>query len=223
MTFYMYRAQNAQNFPLSNINAANLAGTMWYLQNEVVSGVYGPGMKFGITRIIRFKVTMKATQPLLDKNMNFGVRVAFDSAQCTGPACAYDWQTYGYNVGCNKLGDWPFPQYDTHYNDGIWYSLPGKCPSKTYMSIDSSCGDDEPGGICSGTPTGRYDCTWNYELAGEIALDDLYEGTDLASFWKDADDDKANEAKVAKARSLFEAKYGEDPPVPPCDFKRTAF
>lgn len=65
--------------------------------------------------------------------MNFGIRVAFDSGKCTGPDCDMDWQDYGYNVGCNNLGEWPFPTYDTHFDGGIWYSLPGACPSLSYL------------------------------------------------------------------------------------------
>ena len=34
-------------------------------------------------------------RPLLDKGMNFGIRVAFDSGKCTGPDCDMDWHDYG--------------------------------------------------------------------------------------------------------------------------------
>ena len=59
--------------------------------------------KFGINRIVRFKVQYRAPQPLHEKGravcargfpcrgMDFGVRYAFDSGKCTGPGdCASD-------------------------------------------------------------------------------------------------------------------------------------
>lgn len=101
----MYRAQGHSSYPPLNVNTGNLAGIMWYIQNEVVSGAYGSGNKFGIERIRRFKVSMKATQPLINAGMNFGVRVAFDFGNCTGPSCIWDWKHYGYNIGCNNLGE----------------------------------------------------------------------------------------------------------------------
>jgi len=219
MEFYMYRAQNDEDYPLGNDNTGNLEGIMWYLQNEVLSGVYGPGAKFGITRIMRFRVQVRATQPLLDKGMNFGIRVAFDSGKCTGPDCDMDWQDYGYNVGCNNLGEWPFPTYDTHFDGGIWYSLPGACPSLSYLekSGDKACERVQPGGKCFGIPTGTGDCTWNYENAGELRLTELY--TDQEAFWS-GNSRETNARKVAVARRLFAEKYGPDPPVPPCDFNK---
>lgn len=225
MTIYMYRAQSDADYELENVNAANLAGAMWYVQNEVVSGAYGTTDKFGISRIMRLRVRVRPTQPLLDKGMNFGVRVAFDSGKCTGPSCEYDWSTYGYNVGCNNLGDYPFPEYNTHYTGGIWYSLPGRCPSLSYLSKadDSQCALSEPGGKCSGVPTGAGDCTWNYEPAGEIRLAELYNASSMEAFWADPDDETANARKVQTARNLFESKYGQDPPVPACDFDLQRF
>lgn len=195
---------------------------MWYLQNEVVSGAYGPGVKFGIARILRLKVTMKATQPLLDRKLNFGLRVAFDSAKCAGPHCEYVWATFGYNVGCNKFGSYPYPAFETHFSGGIWYSLPGQCPSKSFMEKDAHCRSQEPGGMCA-SPTGTWNCTWTYENAGELALTELYAGTDAVKFWSNATDDAANAKKVEVARDLFAAKYGPDLPAPPCDFDQLDF
>lgn len=196
---------------------------MWYIQNEIVSGVYGTPHRFGISRILRFKVAMRATQPLLDKGMNFGVRVAFDSGMCTGPGCDFDWRNYGYNVGCNRLGNYPFPQYNTHYRDAVWYSLPGTCPSKSYLDVTSVCEAQEPGGRCSGIPTGTGNCTWNYEPAGNLTFRELYGNQTMNEFWANPNDDAANQRKVDAARALLAAKYGGDPPTPPCDFNFDRF
>lgn len=221
-TFYMYRAQSGAKYAYSNTNTGNLAGIMWYIQNEVVSGDWGTTDKYGITRILRLKVQMKATQPLLDRGMNFGVRVAFDYGQCTGPTCSYDWRTFGYNVGCNLLGFYPFPKFATLYPDGVWYSLPGECPSKPYYSQTDECRRTEPGGLCS-IPTGAGDCTWNYKEAGEISLAELYGTQGKDRFWADGQNTTANWLKVKAARDLFESKYGKDLPEPNCDFDEDAF
>lgn len=200
---------------------------MWYIQNEVVSGAYGKGNKFGISRIIRYKVQHKATQPLIEKGMHFGVRVAFDSGQCTGPKCKYSWSHFGYNVGCNKLGDYPFPEFNTHYPTGIWYSLPGKCPSSTYKTQTAGCEAQEPGGRCAGPPTGTWDCTWSYEDKGEqITFDELYDFADNVTqdvFWGDAHDDAACGKRLKTASALFSQKYGNELPDPDCDFNKWKF
>eukprot|EP00442_Polarella_glacialis_P018729 CAMPEP_0115085886 /NCGR_PEP_ID=MMETSP0227-20121206/22222_1 /TAXON_ID=89957 /ORGANISM="Polarella glacialis, Strain CCMP 1383" /LENGTH=453 /DNA_ID=CAMNT_0002475169 /DNA_START=218 /DNA_END=1580 /DNA_ORIENTATION=- len=223
LTFHMYRAQGPTAYPPENVNAGNLAGVMWYLQHEVVSGDYGEGNKFGITRILRLKLQTKAPQPLADKGMNFGVRVAFDSGRCTGPSCELSWNNYGYNVGCNNLGDYPYPKYSTHYQGGIWYSLPGPCPSTEYQDKTAECKLQEPGGLCAGTPTGTGNCTWSYEDAGEISLEELYKGTDHSSFWENPHNDAANEERVQAAKAVFASKYGDELTDPACDFNFTGF
>jgi len=200
---------------------------MWYIQNEVVSGAYGQGNKFGISRIVRYKVQTKATQPLLEQRMNFGVRVAFDAGECTGPSCELSWARYGYNVGCNNLGSYPYPQFDTHYPGGVWYSLPGQCPSMPYDSQTAACEEQEPGGLCDDIPTGTGTCTWSYTDDGEeISLEELYEhaNTTADAFWANADDDDANSHKLKLAQEVFEQKYGKDEfPNPPCDFNYNDF
>merc|ERR1719203_414667 len=96
-------------YPFENVNAGNLPGIMWYLHNEVVGQT---PRKFHISRIARYKVQTRATQPLADAGMDFGVRYAFDKGQCTGPfSCDRQWQKFGFFVGCNNLPGWPFPQF----------------------------------------------------------------------------------------------------------------
>lgn len=206
LTFYMYRAVKDEAYPPENVNSASLPGVLWYLHHEVV--IQAP-RKFDIVKILRFKVQMKATEPLVRKNMNFGARFAFDEGENTGPfACGrtetstgpnpsfcngqfseefvknftanytapYEWSQYGYFVGCNNLGEYPFPMFPVNYTGAVWYSLPGTCPSKKWnqKSKGDLCMMTDPGGFCPGvTPTGAGDCTWNYELAGEITIDEL--------------------------------------------------
>jgi len=226
-------------FPLTNVNAANLAGCMWYLQNEIISGAWGKansasGLRFGITRILRYKVTMRATQPLLDAGMHFGLRVAFDSGQCTNPGCKYDWWKYGYNIGCNKLGDYPFPEFETYYPGGVWYSLPGQCPMKRYNEHTPACEEQEPGGYCpegsGGMPSGQGNCTYVYENAGELRLEELYQfaGMNQEKFWEHRHHIHRNKWKVDTARRAFEHKFPSSPKEedlhePPCDFSRSRF
>ena len=105
-----------------------------------------------------WRITTKAPQPLYDLGMNFGARFAYDEAQCDGPwNCELNYNRFGrllslravykklknieynilyylirYFVGCNNLGMFPFPLYDTHYLGAKWFALPGPCSSKTF-------------------------------------------------------------------------------------------
>mmetsp|Transcript_64410 Transcript_64410/g.168598 ORF Transcript_64410/g.168598 Transcript_64410/m.168598 type:complete len:442 (+) Transcript_64410:100-1425(+) len=240
-TFYVYRAFANQTYEAENINVASLPGVLWYLHNEVV--VTSP-RKFGIMQIKRYKIQTKAPKPLFDLGMNFGVRYAFDFGQCTGPwYCGQMFQKYGFFVGCNNLGDFPFPTFEIYYDDAIWYSLPAACPLKSLNDHNQQCKEGWPGGRCSGTPTGTATCTWSLEDAGEIMIDDL-EGIDDydefvedknreydpftdqgvgLSFWNGVNNTAANTARVRKAQAMFDEKYPDDPkveqlPPPTCDF-----
>jgi len=101
MDFYLYRAQGDDNYPPENINAADLAGVMWYLHNEVVPST---PRKFGVTRILRFRVSVKITDAYFYKyHKHFGPFVAFDSGACTAPNCNDIWNNFGFVVGCQNL------------------------------------------------------------------------------------------------------------------------
>eukprot|EP00439_Symbiodinium_sp_Y106_P071356 s179_g12.t2 len=274
-TFYMYRAVSDTVYPPMNVNTANLAGVLWYLHNEVVER---SPRKFGITKIIRLKVQTRATQPLWEKGMNFGVRFAFDAGQATGPfecgrdeygpkLCqgafnssfdvgmhngsvtqAFEWDTYGYFVGCNVLGHFPFPNYKIYYPNAVWYSLPGPCPSRNYTQWDDKCRERQPGGYCDQTPTGQGNCTWTYEDAGEITIDELTDIRNYTSFlesgrqeymrwadrgkgwtwWDSKRDELANEWRLMLAEELFAKKYpnatpASEIPDPKCDFNMRRF
>mmetsp|Transcript_33724 Transcript_33724/g.61071 ORF Transcript_33724/g.61071 Transcript_33724/m.61071 type:complete len:579 (-) Transcript_33724:73-1809(-) len=237
LTFYTYRAQGKTSYPPENVNMASLAGVMWYLNNEIVGRAdWGGKRKFDITRILRYKVQTRATQPLMELGMNFGARFAFDSGQCTGPfSCDEAWQNYGYFVGCNRMGPFkgfPFPDFPVAY-EGVWYSFPGKCPQMKYFdktkkgSNGLHCLENQPGGYCKGAPTGAYDCTYNFEEAGEISVDELegiqdydkffnaggreYDritdrGTQM-TFWDGINDAKKSKWRVDQAAKLFEKHY----------------
>lgn len=185
-TFYMYRVQSAQTYDPENQNMANLAGALWYLHNEIVwhTGLQRSGTYFADpkTRIERFKVSTKATQPLVDLGMNFGPVDAFDLTRCTGPYQCENFKTFGYTVGCEDwnggAASFPHQQWvgKNMYPGAKWYSLPGPCPSAGIGSKTAACVRQEPGGACRGTdtmPTGSGDCTYVYEKMGEIAIDDL--------------------------------------------------
>eukprot|EP00929_Paragymnodinium_shiwhaense_P045625 TRINITY_DN23283_c0_g1_i1.p1 TRINITY_DN23283_c0_g1~~TRINITY_DN23283_c0_g1_i1.p1 ORF type:complete len:532 (+),score=92.06 TRINITY_DN23283_c0_g1_i1:83-1597(+) len=193
-TFYMYRAQNDEDYPPLNTNMANLGGVLWYLHNEVVNrcdsgrgrGEWGY-RRFKITRIIRYRVTYRPTSELYNEGGNvFGVRVAFDSGACTGAFrgmrdCKGVWKRYGYIVGCNVLGEGPYPTCPDksaenycpiNYRDAAWFSFPGPCPDNKFDQCSDAQAKKDPGGF-SRQVTGDKDATWTYEEAGEINIDDL--------------------------------------------------
>jgi len=183
-TFYLYRAQNNDEYTFENVNAASLPGVLWYIHHEVV--ITCP-RKFGITRIRRLKVTVKNTCDLYKaKKTQFGPYVPFDSGKCTTDGCEKIWDDYGPVVGCQHIpfNTGIFAAYCKKPNNGTyehcayaeWFSLPGPCPSKKYPSKTKECKKKVPGGLCKSKPvTGDADCTYFVEEAGDIKLEDLYE------------------------------------------------
>lgn len=246
-TFYIYRVQNAKdNYLWENVNAANLAGAMWYLHNEVV--IAARGRKFGASKIVRYKLTMRATTPLWKQGMNFGIRYAFDAGRCAGPGtCQDQYDNYGYFVGCNYVGNYPTGQWrwENRYPNAIWYSLPGPCSSMEYSQRTPLCDRLQPGGHCNGTNvTGQGNCTYIVEPAGEITIDEMehfgnYYGflrrggreydpkTDRGNhtgFWNGKRNAWMCKRRVDIARRHFARKYGKDDlPSPACDFNISSF
>lgn len=240
LTFYMYRAQNEKHYPLENVNAANLAGVLWYLHHEIVDQY---PRRFDVMRILRLKVQMRATPELYNVGMNFGLRYAWDAGQCTskfGFNATSD--HYGFIVGCNKLGapnSGAYPFFPIPYPNAIWYSLPGKCPAMTYANKTAQCMREEPGGKCSGPPTGAWNCTWSYEDAGELLIEEIYSSSRCqgkcveyveargkgccTDFWDDYNDVARNVKRTQVVAELFAKKYPDAPsdadlPTPTCDF-----
>lgn len=182
-TFYVYRAQTHESFKpaLANVNAASLGAVLWYLHNEVVykcprrGSIYA---KYDIIRILRYKVTHKPTQPLVERGMHYGPFCAYDYAACTGPGNRHgeDWAKYGYNIGCEFVGDWPHELFGSakSYPNAIWYSFPGACPNEDLPHKSAACVSTEPGGYTEGSePTGAGNSTYTFEAAGEIDIDEL--------------------------------------------------
>eukprot|EP00931_Biecheleriopsis_adriatica_P019010 TRINITY_DN13096_c0_g1_i1.p1 TRINITY_DN13096_c0_g1~~TRINITY_DN13096_c0_g1_i1.p1 ORF type:complete len:479 (-),score=79.13 TRINITY_DN13096_c0_g1_i1:49-1485(-) len=152
----------------------------------------------------------------------------------------FEWSEYGYFVGCNKLGEYPYPMDPVYYPNARWYSFPGLCPSKLYYEKDGSCQVSAPGGYCPGVePNGNGTCTWNYEHAGEISLDELTgikrsEAVNLAvkeydpitdegshfHWWDGINSTAKNEKRIQQAEALFAKKFPEMSNLtePACDF-----
>lgn len=157
----------------------------------------------------------------------------------------FEFEKYGYYVGCNNLGYYPFPLYKVGYPGAVWYSLPGPCSSKPFDKADDFCRRHDPGGFCGVgvTPTGAGNCTWTYEKAGEITVDELVSVGDYNvfssnqkreydpytdkgigfSWWDGINDENANMVRIKRARELFDKKYpnmtsDKDMQNPPCDF-----
>lgn len=280
MTYYIYRSQGpagTSTYPFENVNAASLGGVMWYLHNEIIFTCHGAGgilgsrgggsgivgeRKFNITRILRRKVTMKATQTLIEKNMHFTVLHSYDAGQATGPFRADhkgegEWNQFGYTVGCGRIGGYPHEDWKSGktYPDAIWYSFPGPCPSMKYYKETEMCKKQQPGGRCQPgvMPTGEGTCTYQYEDAGEIDINELVgitpkwknraefctqcksEGTEHSrggcglNFWGNGIwDREANHKQVRLALELFEKKYPGSTKdsgltAAPCDFDNGRF
>lgn len=242
-TFYVFRVQSDEDYAPENQNVANLAGALWYLHHEIVNNRYQ--RRFKKTRVQRFKMTTKAPQPLLDAGMNFGVRYAYDMGECTGPYdCQKAYDLFGYFVGCNNVGSFPTNQWadQVSYDNALWFSMPGKCSSRKYYAQSTECRLMEPGGACANA-TGAGDCSYSYEAAGEISINELegiesFEGfvagggweynnqTDQGvhmTFWDGIENATACKARVDHAMQLFDTKYPEmattsSLPAPACDF-----
>jgi len=232
MSFYMYRAQNDEDYPLDSDNTASLEAVMWYLHNEVV--VMSCPRHYDITKIVRYNVTMRNPDRAENSHSQYGPFVAIDSGKCTVPGCDQIIENHGYYVGCQI-------EYGKNYGAKVyWYSLFGACPLQPYSNKTDECKQEFPGGKCAeGQQPDGQNCTWSYEKAGEIRIDEL-EGIDDykqfcddgkkeyvlsedkgegCSFWDGKMDADKNADRVAAAQKLFQ-KVSKAPlltPTPLCD------
>jgi hypothetical protein len=224
----MYRAQSEATYPLENINAADLAGVLGYLHTEV--GGAQP-RKYAVDRIKRYKVTVKNTWEFWNVHKRqFSAFVAYDAARCTTPICKDIYNQYGFIVGCqtqdltvasylsSSQTSWNCEKGADECNAPVWYSLPGPCPSmgmdnghiaadKVSLDVSAYKSDDcvkrMPGGHCD-KATGAPDCTYSYEEAGEIFLDELAGIDDYEMFWN------VSYTKCLQRKALHQLKPGEN-------------
>lgn len=220
-SFYMYRAQGDVDYVMENVNAASLAGVMWYLEKEVVRGTCP--RHYGITRIMRIRVTVHSPPEL---SHSFGSFFAFDRGKCTAPGCLDFFNKYGFVVGCQNQTGTPYGP------SAVWYSLPGACPLVDFKSKPPSCLVAQPGGRCP-APTGEKTCAWSYVDAGSISIAELegipdYKGfcasggnEYVLGFWDGRGSPTFSQDRIRKAQDLFKSKYPgmpHDLPKPVCDW-----
>jgi len=181
--------------------------------------------KYGITRILRIKVTMKRTPQVSKTPFFYAPFVAMDSGKCTVPGCIDHMWGSGFSVGCQPRS----------YGDmaGFWYSLPGGCPQHSQASKTEECRRDTPGAYCGcNKRLGEDSCSYHYEHAGEVRIADItgIEGeyaefcrrggleydkaTDRGrnhSFWDGFWDNAKARARVEAFTEAFRKKYPATP------------
>jgi len=144
---------------------------MWYLHNEVVASV---PRKFGVTRILRYRLRMQATQELYSSfRKHFGPFVAFDSGKCTAPHCDSIWERYGSVVGCQNLDrsvanyvrDYQEPEAQPAETEIMFRKLRGAAEMSSPTSVDAMSGESLHGGIWYSLPGACPNATVNDKSA----------------------------------------------------------
>lgn len=240
MTFHLFRVQSDTNYSCcANADLTTAGAAMFYLHNEIVwhaKSRSGTNFADPKTRIVRYKVMTKATQPLFDLGMNFGVMHEFDITECTGPFECENFKRFGYTVGCENwvegsAANFPHQKWNTlnKYPEAAWFSLPGPCPMAKLGQKSKGCLETQPGGKCPGEmePNGQGDCTYNTQYAGEIKIDKLVGISDYQNFvasggreydpltdqgvhlnfWDGRFDSVLNEWRTRKLMQLFDDTY----------------
>ncbi|CAK9023697.1 Uncharacterized protein SCF082_LOCUS16306, partial [Durusdinium trenchii] len=246
MTFHLFRVQSETNYSCcANADLTTAGAAMFYLHNEIVwHAKTRAGTNFADpkTRIVRYKVLTKATQPLWELGMNFGVMNEFDITQCTGPFDCENFQRFGYTVGCENwvegsAANFPHQKWNllNKYPKTSWFSLPGPCPLSKLGQKSKECVEQQPGGRCPDgmEPNGQGDCTFITSYAGEVKIDDLVgisnyqefidsggreydrmtdQGVHM-NFWDGRFDSVLDEWRTAKLLELFDKTYPTDPTI----------
>eukprot|EP00441_Pelagodinium_beii_P017164 CAMPEP_0197657376 /NCGR_PEP_ID=MMETSP1338-20131121/44585_1 /TAXON_ID=43686 ORGANISM="Pelagodinium beii, Strain RCC1491" /NCGR_SAMPLE_ID=MMETSP1338 /ASSEMBLY_ACC=CAM_ASM_000754 /LENGTH=508 /DNA_ID=CAMNT_0043233723 /DNA_START=38 /DNA_END=1564 /DNA_ORIENTATION=- len=248
MTFHLFRVRSDEVYPCCrNADMTSAGAAMFYLHNEIVwhakkrSGTFFSNAK---TRIARYKVRARATQPLYELGMDFGVMNEFDITKCTGPFGCENFKRFGYTVGCENwvtgsAANFPHQKWNdiNKYPNASWFSLPGPCPMNGLNAKSTECMATQPGGECPKgvVPTGTGDCTFTTEEAGEITIDELvgighYDDfinaggreydriTDQGihtNFWDGRYDDVLCTKRTEHMLELFDRKFPLDPTIHP--------
>ena len=170
-------------YPLSNVNMANLKGALKYIQTETIDAATGYdgecNRKNKVAFVLFYQVEMCNPDPTIDffnsnpyRFLEYGHFLTLDQGQCHGNELCEKLQS-------NQLG--PFVGFQNVETDpraptkeAYWYSLPGECPSLPWGKKTKSCIESNPGGKC---PTGIHpngiDCTWSADFLGQVELDQL--------------------------------------------------
>ena len=147
MIYYGYRAASSDEYPMENVNLANLEGVVMYLHHEVIWGD-GNTRKFNIDRINRYRIAMKSTRAAF--NAPGGPGWPQDVRPQFARFAAFDYGQIGWNnpstlpsVGCDSAGIRKWGVYNKQaYGENVTYfSLPGKCYSRP---IDSDLHEKMP-------------------------------------------------------------------------------
>jgi len=178
LAFYMYKAAGP-NYPMSfneTGSMGTLGGVMWYLHNDVVTQC---PRRYGVDRIRRYFVTVKSTDALYAATARMFDRYSdFEDGKAAESWMIDHWTKYGYNPGCLHVDP---AKTQAAYENAVWYSLPGKCPSRDIFGRTAKCLRQEQGGNCD-APDGTRTCTWHAQFAGEVFLDELANIPDPATF-----------------------------------------
>mmetsp|Transcript_41930 Transcript_41930/g.65412 ORF Transcript_41930/g.65412 Transcript_41930/m.65412 type:complete len:594 (+) Transcript_41930:112-1893(+) len=234
MHFYMYVLSGDDDDRIPNTNdtdigsvAYSLQGVMWHLHNNIVTKSC-PRNK-GIRKIQRMKAAVYNTDRPFDTWLGqFGQFANYVNGRCERPDCTSIYAQYGFNVGCSI---WESFMGGTSYgNTTHRYSLPGD--PKLIGKV----------GHCA-SPDSSPHCTWNWEPAGEVKLEELANISDYhafctlqgveydptldrgkgCSFWDNRNSSVAKEKRLAKLQELFLKKsVGSALPEPMCDSQDSA-
>ena len=135
ISFYAYRAVSNENYPAENVNVGNIEGVMLYLHNEVLQKSDGTSSwrKFGITKIKRYKITMKSTQAAYNQDggpgLPQGVKPQFTQFSAFDFGKAASGAPGMPSMGCIATGltHWNYPGRHAYGENATYYSLPGGC------------------------------------------------------------------------------------------------